>query len=140
MELSKNDKIELTIDALTSEGSGVGRYNGLAVFVRGTVPQDRIIAHIIKRSKNYAVGIIDKIVAPSPERTESDCPYSKKCGGCSFRHMTYEEELKYKKSRVQDALERIGHIDVSVDEIIGADDLTHYRNKAQYPVCGILRV
>lgn len=134
VELSKNDKIELTIDALTSEGSGVGRYNGLAVFVRGTVPQDKIIAHIIKRSKNYAIGIIDKILQPSPERIESDCPYSKKCGGCSFRHMTYDEELKYKKSRVQDALNRIGHLDIEVNEIIGADDLTHYRNKAQYPV------
>lgn len=134
VELSKNDKIELTIDALTSEGSGVGRYNGLAVFVRGTVPQDKIIAHIIKRSKNYAIGIIDKIIQPSSERIESDCPYSKKCGGCSFRHMTYDEELKYKKSRVQDALNRIGHLDIEVDEIIGADDLTHYRNKAQYPV------
>lgn len=134
VELSKNDKIELTIDALTSEGSGVGRYNGLAVFVRGTVPQDKIIAHIIKRSKNYAIGIIDKILRPSPERIESDCPYSNKCGGCSFRHMTYDEELKYKKSRVQDALNRIGHLDIEVDEIIGADDLTHYRNKAQYPV------
>lgn len=134
VELSKNDKIELTIDALTSEGSGVGRYNGLAVFVRGTVPQDKIIAHIIKRSKNYAIGIIDKILRPSPERIESDCPYSRKCGGCSFRHMTYDEELKYKKSRVQDALNRIGHLDIDVDEIIGADDLSHYRNKAQYPV------
>lgn len=134
VELSKNDKIELTIDALTSEGSGVGRYNGLAVFVRGTVPQDKIIAHIIKRSKNYAIGIIDKIIQPSSERIESDCPYSNKCGGCSFRHMTYDEELKYKKSRVQDALNRIGHLDIEVDEIIGADDLSHYRNKAQYPV------
>lgn len=134
VELSKNDKIELTIDALTSEGSGVGRYNGLTVFVHGTVPQDKIIAHIIKRSKNYAIGIIDKILCPSPERIESDCPYSKKCGGCSFRHMTYDEELKYKKSRVQDALNRIGHLDIKVDEIIGADDLSHYRNKAQYPV------
>lgn len=134
VELSKNDKIELTIDALTSEGSGVGRYNGLTVFVRGTVPQDKIIAHIIKRSKNYAIGIIDKILQPSPERIESDCPYSKKCGGCSFRHMTYDEELEYKKSRVQDALNRIGHLDIKVDEIIGADDLSHYRNKAQYPV------
>lgn len=134
VELSKNDKIELTIDVLTSEGSGVGRYNGLAVFVRGTVPQDKIIAHIIKRSKNYAIGIIDKILQPSPERIESDCPYSKKCGGCSFRHMTYDEELEYKKSRVQDALNRIGHLDIKVDEIIGADDLSHYRNKAQYPV------
>lgn len=134
VELSKNDKIELTIDALTSEGSGVGRYNGLAVFVRGTVPQDKIIAHIIKRSKNYAIGIVDKIIAPSPRRIDSDCPYSDKCGGCSFRHMTYEEELRYKKSRVQDALNRIGHLDITVDEIIGADSLTGYRNKAQYPV------
>ena len=134
VELSKNDKIELTIDSLTSEGSGVGRYNGLAVFVRGTVAQDKIIAHIIKRSKNYAVGIIDKILQPSPERIESDCPYSKKCGGCSFRHMTYAEELRYKKSRVQDALRRIGHLDIDVDEIIGAEELTRYRNKAQYPV------
>lgn len=132
--MSKNDKIELNIDALTSEGSGVGRYDGLAVFVRATVPQDKIIAHIIKRSKNYAVGIVDKIISPSPSRTESDCPYSQKCGGCSFRHMTYEEELKYKKSRVQDAVERIGKLNVKVEEIIGADDLCRYRNKAQYPV------
>lgn len=134
MELKKNDKIELTIDALTSEGSGVGRYNGLAVFVRGTVPQDRIIAHIIKRSKNYAIGIIDKIISPSPSRIESDCSYSKKCGGCSFRNMTYDEELKYKLSRVNDALERIGHLEIRAEEIVGADTVYHYRNKAQYPV------
>lgn len=134
VEAAKNDKIEIVIDALTSEGSGVGRYNGLAVFVRGTVPGDRIIAHIIKRSKNYAIGIIDKIIQPSPSRIESDCPYSAKCGGCSFRHMTYDEELKYKKSRVQEALTRIGHLDIGVDEIIGADELNCYRNKAQYPV------
>ena len=134
MELAKNDKIELNIYALTSEGSGVGRYNSLAVFVRDTVPGDKIVAHIIKRSKNYAVGIIDEIIEKSPSRIESDCPYSKKCGGCSFRNMTYQEELKYKKSRVQEALSRIGHLDIEVDEIIGADALNGYRNKAQYPV------
>lgn len=134
MELAKNDKIELTIDALTSEGSGVGRYNGLAVFVRSTVPQDKIIAHIIKRSKNYAIGIIDEIISPSPSRIESDCPYSKKCGGCSFRNMTYEEELRYKLSRVNDALARIGHLDIRAEEIVGADTVYNYRNKAQYPV------
>lgn len=134
MELSKNDKIELEIDALTSQGSGVGRYNGLAVFVRGTVPGDRIVAHIIKRSRNYAIGIIDEILSPSSQRIESDCACSRQCGGCSFRHMTYDEELKYKIGRVRDAFSRIGHIDVAVDNIIGADDIYHYRNKAQYPV------
>ena len=134
MELSKNDNIELNIDALTSEGSGVGRYDGLAVFVNDTVPGDRIIAHIIKRSKNYAVGKVDKVISPSSSRIESDCPHSKKCGGCSFRNMTYDEELKYKLSRVNDSLKRIGHLDIQAEEIIGAESVDHYRNKAQYPV------
>ena len=62
MKLQKNDDIKLNIDALTSEGSGIGRYDGFAVFVRGTVAGDEIIAHIIKTSKNYAVGIIKEIV------------------------------------------------------------------------------
>ena len=134
MTIKKNDKIELLIESVTSEGSGLGRYNGIAVFVRGTVPQDRIIAHIIKVSKNYAVGIIDEIVEPSPYRIEPDCAVSQKCGGCSFRNMTYDEELKYKLGRVQDAVTRIGHIDFPVERIIGADRVSHYRNKAQYPV------
>ncbi|MDE7124762.1 MAG: 23S rRNA (uracil(1939)-C(5))-methyltransferase RlmD, partial [Eubacterium sp.] len=93
-----------------------------------------IIAHIIKVSKNYAIGIVDEIIEPSTSRIEPDCPVSQKCGGCSFRDMTYEEELKYKLSRVQDAVNRIGHIDFEVERIIGADYTNFYRNKAQYPV------
>ena len=57
--IRKNDKIELFIEAVTSEGSGLGRYDGMAVFVRGTVPGDKIIAHIIKVSKKYAIGIVE---------------------------------------------------------------------------------
>ena len=132
--IRKNDKIELFIESVTSEGSGLGRYEGMAVFVRGTVPGDKIIAHIIKVSKNYAIGIVDDIIEPSTSRIEPDCSVSQKCGGCSFRDMTYEEELKYKLSRVQDAVNRIGHIDFKVERIIGADHTNFYRNKAQYPV------
>lgn len=134
MKLQKNDDIKLNIDALTSEGSGIGRYDGFAVFVRGTVAGDEIIAHIIKTSKNYAIGIIKEIVKPSKSRIESDCKYSDKCGGCSFRNVSYEEELNFKKSRVQDAVSRIGKIDIEVEEIIGANETERYRNKAQYPV------
>ena len=54
MKLSKNDDIKLNIDSLTSEGSGIGRFDGFAVFVRGVVPGDEVIAHIIKCSNNYA--------------------------------------------------------------------------------------
>lgn len=134
MAINKNDDIKLNIEAMTSEGSAVGRYNGMAVFVRGAVAGDEIIAHIIKTSKRYAVGIVKEIITPSPSRIESDCEVSSRCGGCSFRNMTYEEELKYKKSRVEDALVRIGHIETRVNDVVGAQSINRYRNKAQYPV------
>ena len=134
MKLSKNDDIKLNIDSLTSEGSGIGRYDGFAVFVRGVVPGDEITAHIIKCSKNYAIAIVKDIIKPSKYRIESDCPVSDRCGGCSFRNVSYDEELKYKRTRVNDALQRIGKLDIEVEEIIGADCTQNYRNKAQYPV------
>lgn len=134
MALRKNDEIELIIDGLTSEGAAVGHYNGLAVFVRGGVPGDSLLVHIIKTAKRYAVGIIKEVRQPSPSRIESDCPAAAKCGGCSFRNMTYAEELRYKQSRVEEAVARIAHLSVPVQPIRGADKLDGYRNKAQYPV------
>lgn len=134
MDIKKNDEIKLNIEAMTSEGSAVGHYKGIAIFVRGGVPGDEVTVHIIKTSKRYCIGIIKEIITPSSSRIECDCPVAEKCGGCSFRNMTYEEELKYKKSRVEDAVKRIAHLDVPVKEVIGADSVNHYRNKAQYPV------
>ncbi len=134
MEIKKNDDIKLNIEALTNEGAAVGHYNGVAVFVRGAVPGDEIIAHIIKVSKRYCIGIIRDILTESEHRIEPDCPVCDKCGGCSFRNVSYGEELRYKKSRVIDAVTRIGHLDIPVKDTVGADSTAHYRNKAQYPV------
>lgn len=94
LNLKKNDEIKLNIESVTSEGSAIGRYGGVAVFVFGAVPGDIITAHIIKVSKNYAVGIIKEIIEKSKFRIESDCPVSDKCGGCTFRSLTYEKSLK----------------------------------------------
>lgn len=132
--MKKNDEIILKIEDMTSEGSAVSHYDKMAVFVRGAVTGDEILAHIIKAKKNYIIGIVKEIITPSKHRIASDCPVSQKCGGCSFRDMSYEAELKYKYNRVADAIKRIGHIDVEVSDIIGADEIDHYRNKSQYPV------
>ncbi len=134
MDIKKNDEIKLNIEAVTSEGSAVGHYDGIAVFVRGAVPGDIIIAHIIKTSKRYCIGIIKEIITYSESRIKSDCPVSDKCGGCSFRNMTYAEEIKYKYGRVKDAIQRIGHLDVPINEVVGAEKTDGYRNKCQYPV------
>ncbi len=134
MALKKNDEIKLNIDSVTPLGSAVGRYAGMAVFVRNAVPGDEILAHIIKTSKNYAVGIVREILVPSPSRIPSDCPVSDKCGGCSFRNIDYSAELAAKKDFVEQNIRRIGHMDFEAEDIIGADETCFYRNKAEYPV------
>lgn len=84
--------------------------------------------------KTSCAGEIVKIHNPSPERMEPECPYAGKCGGCAYRHLTYPEELWAKRQRVQDALTRIGGLELTVEEILGTKNPEHYRNKSQYPV------
>ena len=134
MSLKKNDEITLEITAMTSQGSGLGHFEKLAVFVEGAVTGDKLLVHIIKVKSNYAVGIIKKIIKPSKHRIESDCPVSEKCGGCSYRHIAYAHELEMKKQTVQDALQRIGGLDIEVEEILSTQNQNHYRNKGQYPI------
>ena len=122
--LKKNDEIPLTITALTALGSGVGHHAGLTVFVENTAIGDEVLAHIIKVKATYAVGIIKKILTPSPDRIEPDCPVFAGCGGCAFRHLNYEAEKRAKLQQVQDALQRI----------VSTGETRRYRNKAQYPV------
>lgn len=89
---------------------------------------------LVKEGRFCAWGEVVEVTVPSPARQEPDCPYFAGCGGCSLRHMTYEEELGFKKQKVQDALTRIGGADVSVSAIFGAGNTLRYRNKVQFPV------
>lgn len=132
--LKKNDEVTLTIDAMTAEGSGIGRYDGMAVFVPNTAVGDSVLCHIIKAKKNYAVGKAYKVFTASPHRVEPDCPVAGKCGGCCYRHIAYEGELQYKRQRVVDAFQRIGHLEVDVLPVLGSEETLRYRNKAQFPV------
>ena len=132
--LKKNDDIVLEITALTAQGSGVGRYRDLAVFVDGAAVGDRLLAHIILVKSSYAVGIIKELLSPGEARVTPDCPVFSRCGGCSFCHIRYDAELDAKRLRVEDALRRIGGLDVSVSEILTTGQPARYRNKAQFPV------
>ncbi|MBR5411092.1 MAG: 23S rRNA (uracil(1939)-C(5))-methyltransferase RlmD [Clostridia bacterium] len=131
--LRKNDEIALEITGFTSEGSGIGRHNGLAVFVSGAAPGDIVKVVIIKAKSNYAVGKLLTVLRRSEDRVEPDCPVFPKCGGCVFRHVSYEAELRYKQQRVEDAFSRIGHLNITVSPIVGGEP-DGYRNKAQFPV------
>ena len=134
MELAKNQEHTVTIEGYGEGGMGVARIDGRVVFVHGALRGEKCRVLILKTLKSVAFAKVLEVLEPSSERITPDCPYFPRCGGCTYRHIRYEEELRLKRQRVQDNLSRIGGSDVTVEEILGARDTLRYRNKAQYPV------
>ena len=130
----KNATLTLEITGYTAEGMGVARWDGRVVFVPGTILGERWEVQLLKVKTNVAWGRAVRLLAPSPERVELDCPLAGRCGGCQYRHMTYEEELRAKRQRVQDALTRVGGVSLELPQVLGAEDPLRYRNKVQFPV------
>ena len=131
--IKKNDILELNITDYTDKGFGIGRYENLAVFVPLSAIGDKLKVKIVKLKKNYAFAKIEEIIVPSEDRIEPDCPVFSKCGGCTYRHISYESELKFKQNSVYNCIKRIGGIDLAPQPIKSLSFLG-YRNKAQYPV------
>ena len=132
--VNRNDDIALKIDSLGSEGQGVGRYEGLAVFVPFALPNEHVKAHIIKAASNYAVGKLTAVEVPSKDRREPRCSSFTRCGGCNLLHMDYAAQLEYKRNVVANALMRIGKVaSPHVKRTIGMEHPYHYRNKAAFP-------
>ena len=127
MPLVKNQIIPLTIDALSSDGNGVGRFEGQAVFVPFAAVGDVLSVKVVKICKSYAFGIVESVLTPGTGRIPADCPIFGRCGGCCFRHLSYEAELAAKQGFVADALRRIGGLDVPVRDILPSPQTERYQ-------------
>ena len=128
-ELRKNQIFQVTIDAYSSDASGICRISGITVFVPGTIVGEEWEVRILKVLKSCAYARGEKLLRPSPARIAPGCACYGKCGGCDCRHMSYEEELRFKLNKVNDALRRIGRQDHRIEEIIGSERIDAYRNK-----------
>ena len=133
-ELQKNQLHTVTITGYSEEGLGVTRIDGRVIFVHGGVRGETCSVRILKVLKSVAFARVEEIMESAPGRQVPDCPHYPACGGCDFRHLTYEEELEAKRQRVEDALRRIGGADVTVTEILASPQTAGYRNKSQFPV------
>lgn len=145
MALTKNQVVELTVTGVTGEGFGVARYideeipaPGMVVFVPKTAVGDRLSCRIVKVQKSHAFGKLEALLTPSPDRcADTGCAAYRQCGGCNWRHVTYEAECRYKQGWVEDTMRRVGGIDAPVLALMGGEGAggpDRYRNKAQFPV------
>ena len=132
--MTKNDIITLRIDGYASGGDGVAHHEGRAIFVRRALLGELVSARILKASKSAVFARIEEIIEVSPERAVPECEHYGKCGGCSLMHMSYAEELRYKHSRVSDALRRIGGVDTALPPVEPSPETSRYRNKAIFEV------
>jgi 23S rRNA (uracil1939-C5)-methyltransferase len=132
----KNQEYLIDIKGFGFEGEGVGRINNFTVFVEGALKGETVKVKIVKVNKNFAFGKLLDIVVKSEERVEPKCEIYKRCGGCQLQHLSYEGQLKFKKERVIDCLERIGKISGSlVKDTLGMEGSElRYRNKVQLPI------
>jgi 23S rRNA (uracil1939-C5)-methyltransferase len=133
MPKKKEQKHEVTISDLAFGGAGIAHINGMAVFVEGGIPGDRVWVQLVRKKKRHAHARVIDIVEPSPFRIDPRCPYHGYCGGCRWQFLEYDRQLEYKRSQVEQCLDHIaGMKDVFVHPAIPSSRIYGYRNKMEF--------
>ncbi|MBQ9941678.1 MAG: 23S rRNA (uracil(1939)-C(5))-methyltransferase RlmD [Christensenellaceae bacterium] len=132
--LKKNEIYEIEITDLTVEGLGIGRVDGMAVFVSNMLPGEKGETKIIKVAKNYAIGRCESISEVSPQREVPPCPVFKACGGCTLQHLSYIGQLEAKHRHVENCIRKLAGIDTPVNFPLPCKHPLRYRNKTAFPV------
>lgn len=132
--VEKNKEYEVEIVDNGFEGEGIAKISDFTIFIPGAIKGERCKILIVKVNKTFAFGKLLEVCTKSKYRVEVDCATYKRCGGCSLRHIQYEETLKLKRDMVQNLVTKTLNTKINVKDTIGMQEPFHYRNKLQYPV------
>jgi len=133
-KIKKNIFVEnAEIIDISSEGKSVAKVDGMVIFIDGGVPGDIADVMITRKKNNYAEGHVTELKKSSPNRIDAKCEHFGFCGGCKWQNMTYETQLVFKQKTVEDALTRIGKLDISSLKPIFPNKVDYfYRNKLEF--------
>ena len=132
----------VTITGIGAEGkaitripmpNGEGGTSDIVCFVPYCVPGDVVDLQVTKRKHSFMEARVERLVKPSEERCEPNCPHYGECGGCKWQILPYEAQLRYKQQQVFDNLTRIGKVELPpISPILGSKHVYEYRNKLEF--------
>jgi len=133
-QMKKGDILEnIVVKTMAAEGKCVARIDNLVIFLEGGAPGDTVDVMLTKIKSSFLEGRVVNVKSFSPQRAEPFCVHFGVCGGCSWQHIQYEQQLEYKQQQAVDHLERIGGLELpQVNTIVGSRNTKYYRNKLDY--------
>ena len=131
----QGDRVTLSLTSWGRLGEAMADFDGHNVFVAGGIPGERVVAEVVKVHRKYVSAKVVEVLEPSPDRVEPPCPYYGECTGCQWQHLSYEAQLKTKREKVADALQRVGDFESPpVSEVRPSSDQYGYRNHARFTI------
>lgn len=132
--MNKNEHLVLQAIDYTDQAHGVCKHEGFVIFVPNMMIGEEAEVILVKVAAKHAFGRLHKLIKAHPDRVVPVCPIADKCGGCQIQHMSYAQQLSFKKHHVQALLDRnLSELNIKVSEIIGQENPYHYRNKTIVP-------
>lgn len=130
-----DERVVLRVEDVAYGGSGVGRHEGIVYFVPEVIPGELVEVEVVRNKKKFREARLVRVVESSPERVSARCPVFGRCGGCAYQHMTYAEQLVWKRKQVTDLYRRVGGIgDAPVFPVIPSPEEWNYRNRIRIHV------
>jgi 23S rRNA (uracil1939-C5)-methyltransferase len=126
--------MQVKIEKLIYGGEGLGHQAGATVFVPGVLPGEIIEAVPVETKKKFVRASLGRVIEASPDRVAAPCPHFGVCGGCSYQHIPYELQLKYKTEILRETLRRLGKVQWDAEIPAHGSPAWGYRNRAQWKV------
>jgi tRNA/tmRNA/rRNA uracil-C5-methylase (TrmA/RlmC/RlmD family) len=124
-----HQELEVRIENLTNEGSGVARVDGWVVFVPFALPGELVRCRIYRNHKNYSNADLVEVLEASADRVSPRCELFGQCGGCQYQHLAYDRQLEWKRRQVEELLLHMARLEHPVQPVISSPQQYGYRSK-----------
>src|SRR5262245_4778626 len=116
-------QLTLEITDLSLEGEAIARHGHYVLFVAGAIPGEQVVAQVLSTGPRYGRARVIRLIHRSPARVEARCRHFGACGGCSWQHIHYAEQLRWKERLLRTTLEhRLPGVHLPILPMIGMHD------------------